>query len=159
MKQKQIIPTSDDLFRAEKQVFAGIFGRLYAKYVRSDDQEYAAFLALAIARILLCMPVGDGRAAAFVKQNYERIKLEILELKHETEIRRMVTDTMVMKVVAIHKTRGCGKDDDADPLERIRAMGIYLEGTHPPTPGSFVRSASRFLSSSPISPAIPRWKD
>jgi hypothetical protein len=158
MNQRQSIPTSDDLFRAEKQVFAGVFGRLYAKYVRVDDQDYAAFLALAIARILLCMPAGDERATEFIKLNEGRIKHEILALKDETEIRRMVTDTMVTKVVTLRKSKGCSTDGDMDPIERIRTMGLYLEGNHPPTPGSFVRAASRFLSSSPITPAIPRWK-
>lgn len=158
MNRKQIIPSSDDLFRAEKQVFAGIFGRLYARYVVQYEPDYASFLALAVARILLSMPGENEQARIFMEQNQDRIRQEILALKDETEVRRMVTDTLIMKVVALHKAGGCDADSAGEPIDRIRTLGIYLEGNQPPTPGSFVLTASRFFSSSPISPAIPRWK-
>lgn len=158
MNRKQIIPSSDDLFRAEKQVFAGIFGRLYARYVLKYEPEHASFLALAVARILLSMPGEGKQARVFMEQNQDRIRQEILALKDEIEIRRMVTDTLIMKAVALHKAGGCDADRSGASIDRIRTMGIYLEGNQPPTPGSFVRTASRFFSLSPISPAIPRWK-
>lgn len=157
MNRKHIIPSSDDLFRAEKQVFAGIFGRLYVKYVLQYEQEYASLLALAVARILLSMPGGDERTKTFIEQNQDRIKQEIADLKDEAEIRRIVTDTMVMRAVALHKRGGCGADDSAEPVDRIKTLGIYLEGKQPPTPGSFIRSARSFFSSSPLAHTIPRW--
>ena len=158
MNRRQIIPSSEDLFRAEKQVFAGIFGRLYAGYIVRYEPEYASFLALAIARVLLSMPGESEQARIFMEQNQDRIRQEILALKDETEIRRMVTDTLIMKVVALHKAGGCDADSVGESIDRIRTLGVYLEGNQPPTPGSFVRTASKFLSSSPISPAIPQWK-
>lgn len=158
MNRKQIIPSSDDLFRAEKQVFAGIFGRLYARYILRYEPEYASFLALAVARVLLSMSWEKEKARVFMEQNQDRIRQEILALKDEIEIRRMVTDTLIMRVVALHKAGGCGADSAGEHIDRIRTLGIYLEGNQPPTPGSFVRTASRFFSLSPISPAIPRWK-
>jgi hypothetical protein len=65
MNNKQIIPSSHDLFRAEKQVFAGIFGRLYARYVLQYEPEYAWFLALAVARVLLSMSWENEQARVF----------------------------------------------------------------------------------------------
>ena len=136
-------------------MFAGILGRLYAKYALQYEQDYAVSLSLAVARILLSVPDGDDRARTFIERNQDRIKQEIIALKDETEIRRMVTDTMVMKTVAIHKGGGCSADEAAGPVERIKTLGVYLEGSQPPTPGSFTRSASRFLSASPLYPFSP----
>ena len=157
MHRKHVIPSNEDLFRAEKQVFAGIFGRLYVKYVQRYEQDDASLLALAIARILLSMQGEDERIKTFIERNQDRIRKEIMALRDETEIRRMVTDTMVMRVIAFHKRGGCDTDKSIEPVDRIKTLGIYLEGKQPPTPGSFVRKASSFFSSSPVAHAIPGW--
>ena len=66
----------------------------------------------------------------------------------------MITDTLVIKIVAQHK-QGRGKTDDSyEAIERIKELGIYLEGDQPPTPNSFVKTASRFFSETPLRPPI-----
>jgi hypothetical protein len=41
------------------------------------------------------------------------------------------------------------------PIEKLKRLGLYLEGSHPPTPSSFIRLASRFFSETPLRTSNP----
>ncbi len=141
--------------RAEKQVFAGVYGRLFARYVSRYAEVYASLLALAVTRELFSTSDSDEKLQVFIRQNREQIDSEIEQLKDDTVIRRMVTDAVVIKVVFQHKQGGCGKNDVFETIERLKELGIYLEGSRPPTPNSFIQKASRFFTETPLRPAVP----
>ncbi len=152
------VPSAEDLLRAEKQVLAGIYGRLYARYVTDHEENIASLLALAVARTLLSLPSEDEKMKLFIEQNRDRIDREIPLLKDDTDIRRMVTDNLVLRIVFLHKKRGCSNDEALGIIEKLKQMGIYLEGSTPPTPGTFVRSASRFFAETPLRQPAPPTK-
>ncbi len=158
MNCSKSVPSAEDLLRAEKQVLAGVYGRLYARYAADEEEKPASLLAMAVARTLLSIPGEDGQMKLFIEQNRDRIDKEIPLLKDDTDIRRMVTDTLVLRIVFLHKKRGCSNDDALGMIERLKATGIYLEGSAPPTPGSFVRSASRFFAETPLRQPVPPVK-
>ncbi len=155
MEYKKTTLPQDTYLRAEKQVFAGIYGRLFARYIAKHAEGYASILALAVTRALFSHPSKDESSQLFIEQNDNQIAREIMALKDDTLIRRILTDTMVIKTVFQHKQGGCRTDDVYGHIEKLKKLGIYLEGSHPPTPNSFVRMASRFFTETPLRPSIP----
>ncbi|HHO76209.1 MAG TPA: hypothetical protein ENN05_07240 [Deltaproteobacteria bacterium] len=148
-------PMTDKSLRAEKQVFAGIYGRLFARYISHHAEGYASFLALAVTRELLSYSRSDEKMQSFIRQNRDQIDQEIKLLREDTAIRRMITDAMVIKIVFQRKQGGCGNDDTCETIERLKELGLYLEGSQPPTPKSFIQQASRFFAQTPLRPPIP----
>ncbi|HQG31178.1 MAG TPA: hypothetical protein PLA83_04555 [Deltaproteobacteria bacterium] len=155
MSSKKPMPSVEELIRAEKQIFTGVYWRLFARYASRFAEGYASYLALAVTRYLLSYPDGDEQAKMFHEQNRNQIDQEILALRKDPDIRRVVTDTLVIKAVFQHRKGGCGKDDALALVENLKKLGLYQEGSHPPTPGSFVRMASAFFSETPVRVPIP----
>jgi len=146
---------TDKNIRAEKQVFAGVYGRLFARYISRYEEGYSSILALSVTRELLSYSKADEKLQIFTQQNRDQIDKEIILLKEDTTIRRMITDAVVIKLVFQHKQGGCGKDDIFETIEKLKELGLYLEGSRPPTPNSFVQKASRFFTETPLRPSIP----
>jgi hypothetical protein len=156
MSSSKPIPSADDLLRAEKQVLAGIYGRLLARYIIRFGEHYASSLALAVTKLLLCQKEEDKNALIFTEQNQDQIMQEITALSVDKDLRRIVTDTLVLKAVYQHRLKGCKKDESNKSIERLKELGIYLEGKEPPTPSSYVRMASRFFSETPLRGPVPQ---
>jgi hypothetical protein len=155
MRCRKTTPSTEDLIRAEKQVFTGIYWRLFARYASRFAEGYSSCLALAVTRLLLSYPNEDEQAKIFHEQNRNQIDQEILALKNDPDIRQVVTDTLVIKAVFQHRTGGCKNDDALASIENLKRLGIYQEGSRPPTPGSFVRMASTFFTETPVRLPIP----
>jgi hypothetical protein len=155
MSRSKPIPGAVDLLRAEKQVLAGIYGRLLARYIVRFGEHYASSLALAVTKLLLSQKEENKDALIFTEQNREGIMQEIGTLREDRDLRRIVTDTMVLKAVFGHRLQGCKKDESMQAIEKLKALGIYLEGKEPPTPSSFVRLASRFFAETPLRGPVP----
>ena len=103
-------------------------------------------IALAVANELFCLPPLDETAKSFLKKNHELIRQEIKALQSDEQIRRIVTDALVIKAVFQHRQNGCGKDDAERPIEKLKELGLFLEGEKPPTPLSFVQVAWDFYA-------------
>ncbi|HOO39227.1 MAG TPA: hypothetical protein PLU81_06340 [Deltaproteobacteria bacterium] len=140
------IPTQQDIQLAEKHVFAGIYALLLKRYTSSYNRESAPRLALAVTNELFCLPPLDETAQSFLKKNHELILHEIKALQSDEQIRRVVTDALVIKAVFQHRQNGCGKDDAGRPIEKLKELGLFLEGEKPPTPLSFVQMAWDFYA-------------
>jgi hypothetical protein len=155
MSGSKPIPGATDLLRAEKQVLAGIYGRLMARYIIRFGEHYASSLALAVTKLLLSHAEESKDAHIFTEHNEQQIMAEIAALREDTDLRRIVTDTLVLKSVYQHRTKGCSKDESLRALEKLKELGIYLEGSEPPTPASFVRLASKFFAETPLRAPAP----
>jgi hypothetical protein len=155
MSLSKPIPGADDLLRAEKQVLAGIYGRLLARYIVRFGEHYASGLALAVTKLILSLAEEDQNALIFTEQNQEQIMEEVSALRSDTELRRIATDTMVLKSVYQHRVRGCKKDESIRAIDKLKELGIYLEGKEPTTPATFVRRASRFFAETPLRGPVP----
>jgi hypothetical protein len=149
------IPGATDLLRAEKQVLAGIYGRLLARYIVRFGEHYASSLALAVTKLLLSHEEENKDAKIFTEHNQQQIMVEITTLQGDTDLRRIVTDTIVIKAVFQHRLKSCSKYDSLSAVEKLKELGIYLEGSEPPTPASFVRLASRFFAETPLRAPAP----
>ncbi len=77
------------------------------------------------------------------------------ERQDDIDIRSMVTDTLVIRVVFQQRKGGCNAEESFSPIEKLKRLGLYLEGSHPPTPSSFIRLASRFFSETPLRTSNP----
>lgn len=150
MSCRKSTPSVEELIRAEKQVFTGIYWRLFARYASRYAEGYASYLALAVTRVLLSYPYGDEQAKRFHEQNRNQVDQEILALRKDPGIRRIATDTLVIKAVFQHREGGCRKDGATTPVESLKQLGIYQEGSHAPTPRSFVQMASAFFNETPV---------
>ncbi|HNY65290.1 MAG TPA: hypothetical protein PKM41_07600 [Deltaproteobacteria bacterium] len=155
MTCRKSIPNSEDLLRAEKQVLAGMYGRLLARYIMRFGEHYASRLAVAVTKVVLSQTDSEEEARTFLEQNRDQVMTEVAALKDDRDLRRIVTDTLVLKAVFGHRTRGCSKDESMQSIQRLKDLGIYLEGTEPPTPAAFVRMASRFFSETPLRGPAP----
>lgn len=142
-------PTPAMLLQAEKQVLAGIYGRLLDRYRNRFGSETAAGLARAVTDSLFGHTVQDEPALDFLSAHRNLVEDEIMNLKNDDEIRSVVTDTFVLKAVFLHRQRGCKDTSYVDPVERIKRFGLYLEGQQPPTPMSFIKTAREFYQSTP----------
>ncbi len=155
MTCRKTIPSPEDLIRAEKQVLAGIYSRLLARYITEFPERFASFLAMAVTKTLLSQTADDEREKRFQEENGDQIRQQINALKDDSDIRRMITDTLVIKVVFQQRKGGCKAEESLSPLEKLKELGLYLEGSHPPTPSSFIRLASRFFSETPLRTSNP----
>ena len=73
MSSKKPMPSVEELIRAEKQIFTGVYWRLFARYASRFAEGYASYLALAVTRYLLSYPDGDEQAKMFHEQNRNQI--------------------------------------------------------------------------------------
>ena len=146
MGKSSKIPSPKDLMLAERHIFAGIYGRLLEKYTSGFEGEAAKQLARAVTQVLLSLPPRDERSRIFHAKNHDQIQSEIKKLQEDEQIRRAVTDTLVIKAVFRHRQKGCAKEEALTPIEKIKELGIFLEGKKPPTPLSFVQMAWDFYA-------------
>ena len=140
------IPTPQDLMLAEQHIFAGIYGRLLERYTPRFEGESAKHLARAVTQELFSLPPLDEYARGFLHKNRDLIHGEIKILQEDEQIRRAVTDTLVIKAVFLHRQKGCARDEAQTPIEKIKEFGIFLQGEKPPTPLSFVQMAWDFYA-------------
>jgi hypothetical protein len=141
-------PKSAELLQAEKQVVAGVYGRLLDRY-RDKFGNDASTLARVVAASLFGQTLQDKLMAELIASRKDLVEREVARLKEDLEIRRIVTDTLVLKAVFLHRQRSCKDGSHVDPIERLKQLGIYLEGKKPPTPMSFIISAREFFSTTP----------
>ncbi|MGO9146715.1 MAG: hypothetical protein ACLQDF_10135 [Desulfomonilia bacterium] len=141
--------TQSDLLQAEKQVMAGVYGRLHNRYRRRFPQETVSALARAVTWALFHIEPEDQAALQFNSVYQDIIDAEIDNLKSDDEIRRVVTDTVVLKAVYLHRQRGCKDETYMAPIEHLKQFGIFLEGEKPPTPKGYIEMAKEFYASTP----------
>ncbi|MCE5274875.1 MAG: hypothetical protein LLG43_07045 [Deltaproteobacteria bacterium] len=146
MRSTQTVTTAA-LLQAEKQVVAGVYGRLMARYRQRFPQETVPPLARAVTWALFQLDPEDAAAIEFMSLHRGVIDAEVANLREDEEIRRIVTDTIVLKAVFLHRQRGCRDVSSMEPIEHLKKLGIFLEGESPPTPGSFVKTAEAFFGS------------
>ena len=140
------IPTHQDILLAEKHVFAGVYGLLLQRYKTSYANEAAPRLALAVTHELFSLPPSDEIAGSFLEKIQDLIHREIKALQEDEQIRRIVTDALVIKAVFQHRQKGCKKDAAGRPIEKLKELGIFLEGKKPTTPLVFVQMAWDFYA-------------
>lgn len=146
MLESSRIPSLQDLALAEQHVFAAIYARLIERFTSTFGGEAARQLARAVTQELFSLPITDERSKTFRTRNYDQIQSEIKELQNDEQIRRAVTDTLVIKSVFLHRQKGGHSTDAQTPIERIKELGIFLEGENPPTPLSFIQMAWDFYA-------------
>jgi len=142
-------PTSSDLLLAEKQIMAGVYGRLNNRYRQRFPSEIVSALARAVTWTLFNIDPEDGPALQFASVYQDIIDAEIAGLREDEEIRRVVTDTVVLKAVFLHRQRGCKDEMYMKSVEHLKQIGIFLDGERAPTPRGFVEMANTFYTSTP----------
>lgn len=142
-------PHPDDLRKAEKQVLTGIYVRLLKRYSTRMGAEDARALAGAVTGSLLCLEPADGAVRRLMDERSDLVENEVTLLAADEEIRRMATDTMVLKTVYVNRQRSCKEESALEPVERLKRMGIYLQGEKAPTAAGFVEAARVFYSATP----------
>jgi len=142
-------PMQTELMKAEKQMIAGTYGRLLDRFSKRFESREAAGFARAVTDVLFNLADEEPTAVDFLKGREDLVEKEIALLKDDHDIRRAVTDTLVLKAVFLHRQRGCRDNAYIDPIERIKTMGIYLEGASAPTPMGFINAAREFFLATP----------
>lgn len=142
-------PTPSDLLQAEKQIMAGVYGRLNNRYRKRYPADTVAALARAVTWVLFHMEPDDEAALQFTSVYQDIIDAEMVKLREDEEIRRVVTDTVVLKAVFLHRQMGCRNETHMDSIEYLKRSGIFLEGERPPTPRGYIEMAKDFYASTP----------
>ncbi|HOS96068.1 MAG TPA: hypothetical protein PLR71_00910 [Deltaproteobacteria bacterium] len=142
-------PNPDDLRKAEKQVLTGIYVRLLKRYSTRMGTEDARALAGAVSGILLCLEPADESVRRLMDERSDLVEKELALLAADEEIRRMATDTVVLKTVYMNRQRSCKDGSALEPVERLKRVGIYLQGEKAPTAAGFVESARAFYTATP----------
>ena len=142
-------PTSSDLLQAERQVMAGVYGRLNNRYRRRFPAEIVSGLARAVTWALFYIDPEDESALQFASVYQDIIDAEILNLREDEEIRRVVTETVVLKAVFLHRQRGCRDETYIKSVEHLKQIGIFFEGEKAPTPKGYIEMAKAFYMSTP----------
>lgn len=142
-------PHPNDLLQAEKQVLTGVFVRLLKRYARRFPADEAKALAGAVTGRIFCIDPGDDAAKAFMDARRDLVDEEVSRIAKDDEIRRIATDTIVLKAVFMHRQRGCRDDAYMGPVEHLKRIGIFLEGETAPSPAAYIEKAREFYDSSP----------
>jgi len=142
-------PTSSDLLHAEKQVMAGVYGRLNNRYRQRFPSEIVSALARAVTWSLFDIDPDDGPGLQFASVYQDIIDREIAGLREDEEIKRVVTDTVVLKAVFLHRQRGCKDETYMKSVEHLKLIGMFLERETAPTPRGYVEMAKVFYTSTP----------
>jgi hypothetical protein len=142
-------PTSSDLLQAEKQIMAGVYGRLNNRYRKRFPADTVSALARAVTWVLFNIEPEDEAALQFKSVYQDIIDTEVKNLREDEEIRRIVTDTVVLKAVFLHRQLGCKDDSSMKTIEHLKLSGIFLEGENPPTPRGYIEMAREFYTATP----------
>jgi hypothetical protein len=86
MTCRKTIPSPEDLTRAERQVVAGIYSRLLARYITEFPERFASFLAMAVTKTLLSHTAEDEREKRFQEENSDQIREQINALRDDIDI-------------------------------------------------------------------------
>lgn len=144
-----MIPKPQDLLKAEKQVLTGVYVRLLRRFIDRFSPEEAKALAAAVTNRIFRLEPGDASVAEYVRVHEAVIDEELRRLGGDLEIRRVVSDTAVLKVVYMKRQRGCADDSPAGPVDYLKEIGMFLEGERAPTPSGFIASAKAFYEATP----------
>ena len=142
-------PQPHELLKAEKQVLTGVYVRLFKRYLVNFPEKKARALAGVVTHRIFCMEPADESMVEFLREHEDAVEEEIRLLGEDREIRMVVSETIVLKVVYMKRRRGCGEESPIGPVDRLKEIGIFLEGEHVPTPSGFIRSAKAFYEATP----------
>lgn len=140
--------TAEQFLQAERQVIAGVFARLLPRYHASHGEGHAARYAMAVTNILFSLPAQD-MDQRFLDSNRAAVDDEIKALIEDHEIREIITESLTMRIVFASRQRGCKDKDLSQPLDRLKKLGLFLQGNIIPTPRSFLLKAQAFFKASP----------
>ena len=143
------IPQPHEMLKAEKQVLTGVYVRLFKRYIRRFSEEMAKTLAGAVTRRIFGLEPADASAGEFIRSHEKTINEEIRLLGDDHGIRRVVSDTIVLKVVYMKRQGGCSDETAGGPLDHLKEIGIFLEGDKAPTPAGFLLAAKTFYDATP----------
>jgi hypothetical protein len=142
-------PHPDDLLKAEKQVLTGIYVRLLKRYSTRMGPGDARALAGAVTGSLLCLEPADEGVRRLMDEHRDLVEKEVTMLASDEEIRRMATDTVVLKTVYMNRQRSCKDESAQEPVEHLKRMGVFLPGEKAPTAAGFIDAAKAFYSATP----------
>jgi hypothetical protein len=140
--------TAEQFLLAERHVIAGVFARLLPRYHATHGEGHAARYAMAVTNILFSLPAQD-LDKNFLESHRQAVDEEIQALVADHEIREIVTEAVTMRIVFASRQRGCSQKDLALPIETLKNLGLFLQGSVMPTPRSFITKAEAFFKAAP----------
>jgi hypothetical protein len=144
-----MIPKPQDLLKAEKQVLTGVYVRLLKRYRQRFSEEKAKALAGAVTGLIFRLEPAEASMVEFIREHEDIINEEINLLESDYELRRVVSDTVVLKVVYMKRQRGCSEHAAFGPVDYLKEIGIFLEGDKAPTSSGVIRAAKDFYDATP----------
>ena len=133
--------THQELVHAEKLVVAGIIKRILPGLKTSCGVEKAPAIINEVIGRIFSLALNDSSNAGSDAEYFEKA---IEAIKADGEMRLIITEAMVMRVVHGIKQTGCSSEDRFKPVDRLKELGIYLEGDSIPVASSFIEHAKRF---------------
>jgi len=140
--------TAEQFLQAERHAITGVFARLLPRYHATHGEGHAARYAMAVTNILFSLPAQE-MDRRFLESHREAVDKEIAALKDDFEIREIVSETITIRIVFASRQRGCSQKDLMAPVEKLKDLGLYLQGNTIPTPRSFLIKAEAFFKASP----------
>ncbi len=128
----------------------GVYNRLKKKFNRTYKDKKSGYLAAAVTNELFSVPPVDTEGKNFLEKNRELIEKKLAEIKNDNEIRKIVTDTLTMRMQLISSSQKSGDIDKKPgaPVANLKKRGLFLKNTEPPSLKQLINMARKFYSSS-----------
>jgi len=121
----------------------GIFTRLAQRLQAQHTERTADLLAAAVVHELFSEIPSGSPAQDFLKSNYEIVERELSKIKDDSEICRVVTQAVRMKVLMSYEQRE-NVEESLAALEKLKKLGILVPDVETPTPSTFLSMAREF---------------
>ncbi len=134
---------------ASSAIREGVTLRLTERFEAIHGPETGKLLAAAVVGELFCRQELEPEIRDFAKANGKLVRESIGSLADETEMRRAVSVLMLVTAGILRKQPNAFKDEfRSNPLDNLRELEFFLEGTTEPSADEFLRMAEEFRDAS-----------
>jgi hypothetical protein len=125
----------------------GLAERLANKYAKTYGGDIAMALAAAVTNEVFSEQPGNDQGKAFLQQNRALVEQELLKLREDSYICRVLTETVRAGMIVPYAKGIRTAEAFLDPLEKLQRLGILIPGGEAPSPSTFFPLANEFYLS------------
>jgi len=135
---------------ASRRIRKGVALRLERRYAATQDSDRAPLMAAAVLADVFCRKNVEDDVRAFMKSNRKLLTDATTALRDDPEIGKALSWLFLVVDGIMQRQPKAFQDDFAgNPLEKIRELGLFIEGTREPLVDDFLAFAREFYEASP----------
>jgi len=118
----------------------------FEKTIQNNNNKETAFLAGAMTNSLFGEKTDNENAKQFLEEHRAEVDHELSKIKNNKELCKIITQAYKMNIIARTNLRTSTEENVPDPvsLEKLKRLGIWIDGLESPSPKTFILMAQEY---------------